>query len=125
MNPKRIHHVSIIVTDLDRARRFYSEVVGLQEIPPPSTFDFKVAWFEINGQHVHLLPRDEADGISGRHFALEVDDAKAARTRLAGLGLEIIEAAPIPGCDRFFIHDPDQNRIEIMEWSIPYPLGGV
>ena len=124
MNPKRIHHVSIVVSDLERGRRFYSEVLGLREIPSPSTFDFTVAWFELNGQHIHLLPRDEADGISGRHFALEVDDAKAARTRFAEWGLEIREAAPIPGCDRFFISDPDGNKIEIMEWSIPYPLEG-
>jgi len=124
MNPKGIHHVSIIVTDLECSRRFYGETMGLREIPKPSTFDFEVAWFEFNGQHIHLLLKPEADPDSGRHFALEVEDARAARRHFAAAGLEILEVVEIPGCNRFFILDPDSNRIEIMEWSAPYPLEG-
>jgi len=28
------------------------------------------------------------------------------------------EATPIPGADRFFIADPDGNRIELIEWGV-------
>jgi hypothetical protein len=29
-------------------------------------------------------------------------------------------SGPIPHCDRFFVHDPDGNRIEIIQWVEPY-----
>ncbi len=38
-----LHHVAVTVTDLDRARRFYSDVLGLVELPRPP-FDFGGAW---------------------------------------------------------------------------------
>ena len=34
--------------------------------------------------------------------------------------MTITETTPIPGADRFFITDPDGNRIEIIEWFRPY-----
>jgi hypothetical protein len=36
------------------------------------------------------------------------------------LGIEIQETGPIPHCDRFFVWDPDGNRIEIIHWLEPY-----
>ena len=39
MNIQAIHHVSLSVSDLERARAFYKDVLGLREIPRPP-FDF-------------------------------------------------------------------------------------
>jgi catechol-2,3-dioxygenase len=50
-----------------------------------------------------------------------VDDAKAWRKRLRELGVEIQEATPIKGADRFFLHDPDGNLIELIEWRGTWP----
>ena len=115
-----IHHVSLVVTDLERSRRFYGQVLGLREIPRPATFDFVVVWYDLGTQHIHLLLRDTAEALSPRHFALQVDDAVAAREHLANVGVAARETTPIPGCDRFFVHDPDGNLIEIMQWFRPY-----
>ena len=115
-----IHHVSIVVTDLEQSRRFYSRVLGLREIPRPATFDFVVVWYDLGAQHVHLVPRETADTPSPRHFALQVEDAAAAREHFAKFGVPTRETTPIPGCDRFFVHDPDGNLIEIMQWFRPY-----
>src|SRR5262245_14360431 len=115
-----IHHVSLVVTDLDRSRQFYGQVLGLREIARPTTFDFIVVWYDLGTQHIHLVPRDAADGPSARHFALHVADAVAAREHFAGLGVPMRETTPIPGCDRFFVYDPDGNMIEIMQWFRPY-----
>jgi len=115
-----IHHVSIVVTDLERSRRFYAEVLGLREIPRPATFDFVVVWYDLGTQHIHLVPRETADVPGARHFALHVEDAAAARRHFATLGVPSRETTPIPGCDRFFVHDPDGNLIEIMQWFRPY-----
>jgi glyoxylase I family protein len=41
-----LHHVSISVTDLDQARHFYGDLLGLSEIPRPP-FDFPGAWYQL------------------------------------------------------------------------------
>jgi catechol 2,3-dioxygenase-like lactoylglutathione lyase family enzyme len=113
-------HVSVLVTDLGRSRHFYRDVLGLREIAKPRTFDFEVLWFDLGSQQLHLLKRPDPDTRSPRHFALRVPDVKAARTHFRSLGIDIQETTPIPGCDRFFVWDPDENRIEIIEWLEPY-----
>ena len=116
----KLDHVSVLITDVERSRRFYRDVLGMREINRPRTFDFMVIWFEIDGQHVHLLLKDQADSESPRHFALRVSDVAAARRYFQGQAIATQETTPIPGADRFFIHDPDGNRIEIIQWLRPY-----
>jgi catechol 2,3-dioxygenase-like lactoylglutathione lyase family enzyme len=118
----QIDHVSVIITEVERSRRFYRDVLRLKEIPKPRTFDFVALWFDLGNMHVHLLQKDKADSISARHFALRVADAQAARAYFQARGLPINETTLIPGADRFFIHDPDGNRIEIIQWQRPYDL---
>lgn len=115
-----VHHVSLVVSDIERARDFYGNLLGLREIPRPSTFDFYVVWYDLGGQHIHLIPRETPDVPSPRHFALHVADAKAAREHFAKHSVSIREGTPIPGCDRFFVNDPDGNLIEVMQWFRPY-----
>jgi glyoxylase I family protein len=116
-----IDHVSVITTSVERSRRFYRDILGLPEIAKPKTFDFIVAWFDLGGgQSLHLLLKEKPDSISPRHFCLRVPDAEAARTYFQQQGVAILETTVIPGADRFFIHDPDGNRIELMQWLLPY-----
>src|SRR5437773_5710390 len=107
----QIDHCSVIITDVERSRLFYRDVLGLKEINKPRTFDFVVLWFDLGNQHLHLLLKDSADVISPRHFALRVPEAAAARASCREHGLAPQETTPIPGADRFFIADPDGNRI--------------
>ena len=116
----QLDHCSILITDVERSRRFYRDVLGLKEIHKPRTFDFVVVWFDLGNQHIHLLLKDRADTISPRHFALRVTDVAAARRYFQELGIRTDETTPIPGADRFFIADPDGNRIEIIQWHLPY-----
>ncbi len=111
-----IHHVSVLITDIERSRAFYGGILGLQEIDKPSTFEFMVVWFQIGDGHIHLIPTDVQDTESGRHFAIHVDDAAAARIHLKENGFPVAETTPIPGADRFFTHDPDGNRIELIHF---------
>src|SRR5205085_9169099 len=75
----QIDHCSVLITDVERSRRFYRDVLGLKEIHKPRTFDFVVLWFDLGIQHIHLLLKDRPDTISPRHFALRVPDVAAAR----------------------------------------------
>jgi catechol 2,3-dioxygenase-like lactoylglutathione lyase family enzyme len=116
----QIDHVSVLITDLERARRFYGGLLGLNEIAKPRTVNFVVIWYELGNQQLHLLQKPNPDSRSPRHFALRVLDVRAAREFVRSRGVPIDETTVIPGCDRFFIHDPDGNRIEIIQWLEPY-----
>ncbi len=116
-----IDHVSVLITDLAKARWFYRDVLGLSEIAKPKTFDFVALWFDLgNGQTLHLLQKPQPDVSSPRHFALRVPDVKVARDHFRTHRVSIQETGPIPHCDRFFVFDPDGNRIEIIRWIEPY-----
>ena len=112
---ERLDHVSIIVTDVDRARAFYAGVLGLTEIPRPPSFDFPGAWFEVGPEVIHLLGQGSPDARGRRHFCLWVRDVHAAAGYLAARGLPVAwdTKYKIGGVDRFFTDDPDGNRIEI------------
>lgn len=116
----QIDHVSVLITDVERSRRFYREILGLNEIAKPRTFRFVALWFELGDQQLHLLLKDQPDSRSPRHFALRVQNVTAARSYFQQRGIPVEETTLIPGCDRFFVYDPDGNRIEIIQWLEPY-----
>ncbi|MBI5773405.1 MAG: VOC family protein [Verrucomicrobia bacterium] len=125
-----IDHCTVVVSDMERAVKFYRDVLGLPEVEIPSTFPgagLKVRWFKLGGQYIHLFPMPAADPPSPKHVAMHVADVNAARDWFKSRGVETKETVPIPGADRFFIADPDGNRIEIIQWfdlSAIVPVGG-
>src|SRR5262245_41191299 len=121
MHITHLDHCSVLITDVPRSRHFYRDVLGLNEIGAPRTFDFVALWFELGGgQTLHLLLKPKPDSISPRHFALHVADAQKAREHFRAKGVAIEETVEIPHCDRFFIRDPDGNRIELIHWLKPF-----
>ena len=116
----KIDHVSVLITDVERSRRFYCDLLGLKEIAKPRTFTFVALWFELGDQQLHLLQKERPDTRSPRHFALRVKDVQAARRFVRERGVTPEETTVIPGCGRFFVYDPDGNRIEIIQWLEPY-----
>jgi catechol 2,3-dioxygenase-like lactoylglutathione lyase family enzyme len=115
-----IDHCSVLITDVAKAREFYGGVLGLTEIPAPKEFDFVAIWYDLGGTYLHLLLKPQPDTISPRHFCLAVANAKAAREELRAKGLVIEETVKIAAAERFFIRDPDGNRIELLQWERPY-----
>jgi catechol 2,3-dioxygenase-like lactoylglutathione lyase family enzyme len=114
MNLTGIHHVSILVSDMERAITWYTTQLGLTEVVRPSNFVTPVRWLELGDEQIHLIPNGEPDHISPRHFAIHVDDCQAAKSTLAARGVEIQETVPIAGAERFFIADPDGNNIDVV-----------
>jgi catechol 2,3-dioxygenase-like lactoylglutathione lyase family enzyme len=118
---KELHHVSLTVTDLERAKHFYSNILCLKEIQRPD-FDFPGAWYEIEGQQLHLieLPSSQTirqdKRISSRegHFALKVMDYNETLNWLKEKEVELLEKPnSISGFAQIFCADPDGNLIEL------------
>ncbi len=115
-----LDHCTILVTDVAKARKFYGETLGLREIAPPKEFDFVAVWYDLGGQFLHLLLKPQPDSPSPRHFCLHVSDVRAARAHCLIHGLKVADTVKIAAAERFFISDPDGNRIEILQWERPY-----
>jgi len=108
-----LDHVTLNVTGLARAKRFYGELLGLDEIPRPESYTFAGAWYRAGTAVIHLVVASTAETESTRHVCLWVEDVNEARRTLQDAGLEVLPDFPkIPGLDRFYTHDPDGNRIE-------------
>jgi glyoxylase I family protein len=117
MSGLRLHHVSILVSDLDRALRFYEGLLGLSQTPRPD-LGYPGAWLDLGEQQIHLLrlPGPEADWSvpvgRDRHLALMVEDFEGLQERLEGAGLELIRSRS--GRKACFCRDPDGNGIELI-----------
>ena len=115
IDAEQIDHVTIIVTDVDRATVFYGAMLGLRQVPRPESFDFPGVWYQIGDTFLLVLGKPAPDSHSPRHFSLRVRDVRSAARQLEAAGCLVQWEAKykIPGIDRFFIRDPDGNRIEI------------
>jgi glyoxylase I family protein len=131
MDYQVIHHVAIPVTDLERSRRFYREVLGLEEILRPP-FDFPGAWYALGpgGQQVHLIVYPghtlrTGKGLATRdvHFAVRVPSFRAAVDYFHARGYRedatdafsqiIISPHSTAGFPQLYILDPDRHVIEV------------
>jgi glyoxylase I family protein len=110
----RIDHVAIDITDVPRAKSFYGGLLGLQEIPRPTSFTFGGAWYKIGPEVLHLVSREEKYPEAGHHFCLWVQDVQKTAEVVGGAGYPVVwdTKYKIPGIDRFFTRDPDGNRVE-------------
>ncbi|MGN6369601.1 MAG: VOC family protein [Phycisphaerae bacterium] len=114
----RISHVNITIPRgaEPQAREFYSDLLGLSEIPKPEAIRSRGGlWYDIGGIDLHLSIEDGRGGPdSYRHFGLEMENLEAVKTRLLAAGITIDPGRAAPW-KRFFVHDPFGNRLEIHE----------
>lgn len=122
---RSLDHVTIVVRDLERSRKFYVEGLGMQMVPRPG-FSFDGRWFQAGATQIHLILEHEQSGPAGlpremgrtsraHHFAFLVEDAHAAEARLEELGYEFIsrtKARP-DGAAQVFVSDPDGHIVEL------------
>ncbi len=117
-----IAHAAYDVSDMRASLEFYVTKLGMKHafsIPR----DDGTPWIEYlklaEGQFIELFYSD--GGFGGRssygHLCLQVPDCAQAERELITAGVEI-DVAPCRGKDnniQMWIHDPDGNRIEIMQ----------
>lgn len=123
----RIGHVHLKVADLDRAIRFYRDLLGFDLIVQMGD---SAAFLSAGGYHHHLGlntwesagGQPPAPGATGLyHFAInypERRDLAAAAKRLLDGGWSIDGATDHGTHEALYLHDPDFNGIELA-WDRP------
>jgi catechol 2,3-dioxygenase-like lactoylglutathione lyase family enzyme len=115
---KRLDHVQVCIPrgTEDRAREFYSRVLGLEEIEKPDVLRKNGGmWYSVADVQLHV-GIEEVVTPSKRHPAFEVDDAAGVRIYLEQKGVRTKDEPDIPGVVyRFSFFDPFGNRIELLE----------
>ncbi len=112
-------HTAILVSDLDRAVKFYSNILGLS-IFGDRTAKFPGIWYQVGEYQIHLIvnPDFVADTYHqkwGRnpHIAFTVDNLEMVKTRLQTQGYPIQMSSS--GRAALFVKDPDGNIIELSQ----------
>ena len=105
----KIHHVAVIVRDMESALGLYRDKLGLEvEAVMEMAYDHVIIGFLPVGEvKIELVaPTDETTGSARflaskgegfHHVCFEVPDIQASLDKLAGMGLTLIDAAPRKG----------------------------
>jgi catechol 2,3-dioxygenase-like lactoylglutathione lyase family enzyme len=109
---ERVDFLSIASQDIERARQFYLETLGL-----PLDRDVPTGGFEVTCGQVTLgVWEPEKMGLpfapNPNDIALRVADVAEARAELEGKGIEFAgETIDTGVCHMAFFHDPDGNAL--------------
>ncbi|HEY0981564.1 MULTISPECIES: VOC family protein [unclassified Schlesneria] len=120
---RSLDHVTIVVKDLAATRRFYVDLLGMQEVPRPA-FSFEGQWFQAGPTLIHTILEFEGSGPAGsaacansrgHHFAFLVDDCHAAARKIIERGIEFVSPPKQrpDGAVQLFINDPDGHLVEL------------
>ena len=108
-----VHHVNLLVDDLDAARAFYGGTLGFAELDRPD-FGFPGAWFTMGAHQLHLQTTDGPEQKSQQHFALQVTDVVGLADGLEAQGVKVFRLPPVEGAGgQAFFNDPAGNLIEL------------
>jgi len=124
---QRVDYVCVPVTDIEDAKRFYGEVLGLAESPNSPGDD----WIEYEAGNVTLAVMTphthdyEFTELPPATLALRVPDVAEAREKLEAAGLEIGEMWDSGKCQGVGVTDPAGNRILLHHRYAPYPDGSL
>lgn len=113
-----VHHVQIAIPEggEDEARRFYGEVLGLEEVDKPTALAAQGgAWFRNEHLEVHLeVDQDFQPGAIARPGFL-VDDLELVASRIGGAGFQVRPDSQFPGHRRFDVEDPFGNPLAFLQ----------
>ena len=115
-----VDHVNVTAPEelMEEVLEWYWARLGLERIDKPPGTRAGGGWFRVGSQEVHVSV-DPHNPPHDAHFGLVVDDSRAVIEALRAAGCHIEQAAPLPGCHRFYTRDPAGNRIEVTSFDEP------
>jgi glyoxylase I family protein len=107
-------HAAVRVTDVEKSKNFYENVLGLKQLPRPN-FNFGGAWYAVGDKAIHLIASQKRTGIDplGPHLAIGVEDFEATKAALTAMGIEFLEAKTTIAGHQLWVLDPDGNTVEL------------
>ena len=102
------------VSDLDRARRFYVDLFGFEELYR----DDEDRWLRLarEGVELHLFEGERVGDAGETIVTLDVDDLQAEAARLRDAGVAVGPVLEIPSTISLLdVYDPDGNRLQLSE----------
>ena len=100
----------------DAARRFFGELLGLEELVKPEPLRSRGGvWFRIGAQQLHVGVEDGFSPARKAHPAFSVSGYDELQNRLRAADVEPTDDSSIPGLRRCYVTDPWGNRIELVE----------
>jgi methylmalonyl-CoA epimerase len=121
----RVHHVAIIVRDIEASLAFYRDTLGLPVglVLPIESDEVIIAFLDIGESKIELVqPTSSSTGVARfldkkgegfHHVCFETPDVDAALTELAGEGVEIIDEQARRGAEGpvAFLHPRSCNGV--------------
>jgi catechol 2,3-dioxygenase-like lactoylglutathione lyase family enzyme len=100
----------------EKARTFYSGLLGLTEIPKPEALQARGGcWFDGEQLQIHLGVEDPFIPAKKAHPGILVSDLEAFRSSLTEAGIEVKPDPATPEAARFHFSDPFGNRLEFLQ----------
>jgi methylmalonyl-CoA/ethylmalonyl-CoA epimerase len=130
---KRIHHVGIVVPNLENAMTFWHDLLGLAVLKTAVVQDqgVKAALLNAGESEIELLEPIMPENGVGRflarrggglhHVCFETEDVERELSRARARGLQLIDQQPRPGLAGMicFLH-PKATRGVLVEYAQPF-----
>ena len=131
---KRIHHIALVVDDIESALGFWRDamgiaVAGVEEEPDQQS---KIAFLPLGEAEIELvLPTTDDSGVARflakhgpgmHHVCLEVDDLSAILGQLRQKNVRLIHDQPLVGTDgrrMAFIHPESTHGVLVELYELP------
>ncbi|PYH02076.1 hypothetical protein CVV67_01130 [Arthrobacter stackebrandtii] len=127
----KMHHVCLVVADLEATRDFYVGALGFTEIIRPTDFVFHGAYFHNGDVEVHVVRESKPGKLKAEaiawdhdelrtglcsHFAVMVDSFEPFLDALAKRGESRVGGPRVRDdfVEQIYISDPDGNIIELL-----------
>lgn len=124
INIRNVGHVVLKVRDLERAARFYRDILGLKEVAR-GTFGRPMAFFSSGTNHHDIAvmevgpeaARPEPGAVGLYHVALKIgttlDELRAAKAHLEAHGVTKLRLINHRVSQSIYLDDPDGNGLEL------------
>jgi len=116
----RIEHVQIAIPlgSQDRARAFYSGVLGFSEVQKPASMsERKSIWFVAGAVNLHLGIETDFHRAKRAHPAFVIEGLDEVLASCERAGITVKPDVSFEGFRRVHVFDPFGNRLELLEKS--------
>lgn len=134
MDIRGIHHIAVVVEDIQEALSFWRDRLGLplDHMETVSSQGVKIAFLPVGGSEVELVqPLDQESGIAKylrkrgpgmHHLCFEVKDITAKLQELKEKGVQLIDEKPLvmeDGRKMAFLHPKSASGVLIELYELP------